>query len=96
MKSKKVVISPPERREPTRRVRSWTIRAEDARRARVILALGSGLKVCAVAGLLRCSSSYVQRWSERFLESRLAGLVARHQGRKVRPDANPVCQPADQ
>ena len=37
--------------------------------------------------MLRCSSSYVQRWRERFLASRLAGLVARHQGRKVRPDA---------
>jgi hypothetical protein len=37
--------------------------------------------------MLRCSSSYVQRWRERFLTSRLAGLVARHQGRKVRPDA---------
>lgn len=81
------MISPPERRELSRRVRSRTIRAEDARRARVILALGSGLGVRAVAGMLNCSSSYVQRWRERFLESRLAGLVARHQGRKVRPNA---------
>ena len=32
-------------------------------------------------------SSYIQRWRERFLASRLSGLVARHQGRKVRPDA---------
>ena len=87
MKNKKVVISPPERRELSRRVRSRTIGAEDARRARVILALGSGLGVRAVAGMLRCSSSYVQRWRERFLASPLAGLVARHQGRKVRLDA---------
>ena len=81
------MISPPERRELGRRVRSRTIRAEDARRAQVVLALGSGLGVRAVAGMLNCSSSYVQRWRERFLASRLAGLVARHQGRKVRPDA---------
>jgi transposase len=87
VKNRKIVISPPERRELTRRVRSRTIRAEDARRAQVILALGSGLGVRAVAGMLQCSSSYVQRWRERFLASRLAGLVARHQGRKVRPDA---------
>ena len=87
MKNKRVVISPPERRELSRRVRSRTIRAEDARRAQVILALGSGLGVRAVAGMLNCSSSYVQRWRERFLASRLAGLIARHQGRKVRPDA---------
>jgi Homeodomain-like domain-containing protein len=87
VKKKKVVISPPERRELSRRVRSRTIGAEDARRARVILALGSGLGVRAVAGMLRCSSSYVQRWRERFLASRLTGLVVRHQGRKVRRDA---------
>ena len=87
MNNKKVVISPPERRELSRRVRSRTIRAEDARRAQVILALGSGLGVRAVAGMLNCSSSYVQRWRERFLASRLAGLIARHQGRKVRPEA---------
>ena len=82
MNNKKVVISPPERRELSRRVRSRTIGAEDARRAQVILALGSGLGVRAVAGMLRCSFSYVQRWRERFLTSRLAGLVARHQGRR--------------
>jgi transposase len=87
VKNKRVVISPPERRELSRRVRSRTIGAEDARRAKVVLALGSGLGVRAVAGMLKCSSSYVQRWRERFLASRLAGLVARHQGRKVRPDA---------
>ena len=81
------MISPPERRELGRRVRSRTIRAEDARRAQVVLALGSGLGVRAVAGILNCSSSYVQRWRERFVANRLAGLVARHQGRKVRPDA---------
>ena len=87
MKDKRVVISPPERRELSRRVRSRTIGAEDARRAQVILALGSGLGVRAVASKLKCSTSYIQRWRERFLASRLTGLVARHQGRKVRPDA---------
>ena len=82
------MISPPERRELDRRVRSRTDRAEDPRRAQVILALGSGLGVRAVASKLKCSTySYIQRWRERFLASRLSGLVARHQGRKVRPDA---------
>jgi hypothetical protein len=42
---------------------------------------------CAVADILRCSSSYVRRWRERFLASRLAGLVTRPQGRKMRPYA---------
>ena len=54
MKDKRIVISPPERRELERRVRSRTIGAEDARRAQVILALGSGLGVRAVASKLKC------------------------------------------
>ena len=60
------MISPPERRELSRRIRSRRIRAEDARRARVILALGSGLGVRAVAGMLKCSSSYVSALERAF------------------------------
>lgn len=52
---------PPERRELTQRVRSRTIGAENARRAQVILALGSGLGVRSVAGLLGRSFSYVSK-----------------------------------
>lgn len=34
-----------------------------------------------------CSTSYVQRWRDRFLEGRISGLVGRHQGRTVGKDA---------
>lgn len=75
------MISPPERRELNRRIRSRTIRAEDAKRANVILELASGASIRAAATTIGCSTSYIQRWRNRFLESRISGLVARHQGR---------------
>lgn len=81
MKGKRIVISPPERRELNRRIRSRTIRAEDAKRANVILELASGASIRAAATTIGCSTSYIQRWRNRFLESRISGLVARHQGR---------------
>lgn len=86
MKSKRIVISPPERRELNRRIRSRTIRAEDAKRANVILELASGASIRAVATTIGCSTSYIQRWRGRFLESRISGLVARHQGRSAAKD----------
>ncbi len=76
-----MILTPPERKELTRRTRSRRIRAEDSKRARVILALASGRGVRETASSLACSTSYVQRWASRFRTARLAGLVARHQGR---------------
>ena len=86
-KSKRVMISPPERRELGRRVRSRSIRAEDARRAQVILALAGGRGVRGTAAALGCSTSYVQRWRARFLKGRLSALAGRHQGRVPGADA---------
>ena len=59
------------------------MRAEDSRRARVILELAGGRGLRGTATYLACSSSYVQRWAGRFRAERTAGLVARHQGRKA-------------
>ena len=81
MAAKRLILTPPERRELQRRVRSRSVRAEDSRRARVILALAGGRGLRETADDLGCSSSYVQRWAGRFRAERLAGLVARHQGR---------------
>jgi transposase len=63
------------------------MRAEDSKRARVILELASGRGLRETAAHLACSSSYVQRWAGRFRAQRLAGLVAQHQGRKARKGA---------
>ena len=64
-------------------MRSRRMRAEDSRRARVILELASGRGLRQTATYLACSSSYVQRWARRFQAERIGGLVARHQGRAV-------------
>jgi transposase len=87
MKSLRVIVSPPERRELERRVRSRTIRAEDVRRALVILTLASGTGVRGTAASVGCSTSYIQRWRARFIEGRLSGLAALHRGRAPRSDA---------
>jgi transposase len=85
--TKRLILAPPERLELERRVRSRTLRAEDVRRARLVLERASGTSVRVTAALLACSTSYVQRWVERFCSLRLGGLVARHQGRKTDKDA---------
>jgi len=74
-------LTPEERDELQRRVRSRSMRAEDSRRARVILELASGRGLRETATRLSCSTSYLQRWLRRFRTERLGGLVARHKGR---------------
>ena len=83
MAAKRLILTPPERRELQRRVRSRSVRAEDSRRARVILELAGGRGLRETANYLACSSSYVQRWAGRFRAQRMAGLVALHQGAAV-------------
>ena len=83
MATNRLIISPPERRELQRRVRSRIMRTEDSRRARVILALAGGRGLRETATYLACSSSYVQRWAGRFRAARIGGLVARHKGRAM-------------
>ena len=78
----RVFMAPPERAELERRVRSRSSRAEDARRARLILLLAGGSSYREIARELRCSSEYIAKWKGRFQESRLAGLDARHAGRR--------------
>jgi transposase len=87
MASKRLMLSPPERRELSRRLRSRRVRSEDARRADVILRSARGQSVREIAGALGCSTSYVQRWTNRFRQTRLSGLVAQHRGRKARANA---------
>jgi transposase len=81
MAAKRLILTPPERRELQRRVRSRSLRTEDSKRARVILEVAGGRGLRGTATYLACSSSYVQRWTGRFGAERMAGLVARHQGR---------------
>lgn len=72
-----------ERTELQRRARSRTLRAEDVRRARLILALDEGKSYSEVSSTLGCNRNYVSRWKQRFLQGRLSELYARHRGRPV-------------
>lgn len=69
-----------ERVELQRRVRSLKIRAEAARRARVILMLADGVSYSAIEAAVPCYRDYINRWRRRFLDDRLDGLEARYRG----------------
>jgi len=76
-------LSSAEREALEGRVRSRKLRADDVRRARLILMLADGESYAAIQTVLRCDSAFVARWKSRFVEARLAGLFSRHQGRAV-------------
>lgn len=64
------------------RLRSRNGRADDARRARVILLLGDGATYDRIQSVVGCGRAYVSRWRTRFLEQGVSGMYARHKGRK--------------
>src|SRR5438132_12808709 len=73
-------LSNSELMELTRRANSRTDRAEDARRARLILLLAEGHTWDEVSERIDCSRGFVASWSKRFTEQRIAGLYSRHLG----------------
>lgn len=77
-----IVLCEAERKELQARSRSRTLRAEDGKRARVILLLADGLSYAAIENKVDCSQRFIKCWRARFLSDRLQGLYARHQGRK--------------
>jgi len=83
MATKALRLAPPERRELESRLRSQVLRAGDGQRARLILMLAEGEPWVSIQEVLGCSSAYIDRWSKRFRQQRLAGLFARHRGRRV-------------
>lgn len=73
-----LTVTTDERSELERRIRSRTIRSEDARRARVILMLADGASYTAIEQALPCYRDYINRWRRRFIAKRLEGLRSRH------------------
>jgi Helix-turn-helix domain/Phosphate-selective porin O and P len=73
-----------EREELESRCRSRRLRAEDARRARLVLMLARGESYAAVQAALGCDPGYVSRWKRRFEAERSAGLYSRHRGSKAK------------
>jgi transposase len=83
MRSKQPVrLTPQDRQALEARVRSRNGRADDARRARVILMLADGETYDGIEETIGCGRAYVSRWRGRFLEQGVAGMYARHKGRK--------------
>jgi Homeodomain-like domain len=66
-----------EREELESRCRSRRLRAEDARRAGLVLMLARGESYAAVQAALGCDPSYVSRWKRRFEAEKLAGLYSK-------------------
>src|SRR3954471_17345398 len=77
-----LTLTTDERTELERRARSRKGRAEDARRARVILMLADGAAFTAITTAVGCYPDYVSRWKQRFESQRLAGLQARYRGQR--------------
>jgi len=75
-----LTLTSDERSELERRLRSLKIRAEDARRARVVLMLADGASYSAIAATIPCYPDYISRWRQRFLTQRLEGLRPRYRG----------------
>ena len=78
-----ITLSDAERMELTRRANARAGRADDARRARLILLLESGDTWAKIREKLGCNDSFIDRWSKRFVAERLAGLFSRHAGQEA-------------
>jgi len=75
-----LTLTADERTELERRLRSLKIRAEDARRARVILMLANGASYSMIETTVPCYRDYINRWRRRFLAKRLDGLQPQYRG----------------
>jgi transposase len=75
-----IVLTDSERVELSQRATSRSGRADDARRGRLILLLEAGHTWAVIRDKLDCNDAFIDRWSKRFREERLAGLFSRHAG----------------
>jgi transposase len=78
-----IELSKVERVELSQRAGSQAGRADDARRARLILLLEAGDTWTQIREKLSCNDAFIDRWSKRFAEERLAGLFSRHAGQEA-------------
>src|SRR6266568_4521652 len=78
-----IVLTDAERMELNQRAASRSGRADDARRARLMLLLEADHTWAAIRDKLDCNDAFIDRWSKRFREERLAGLFSRHAGQEA-------------
>lgn len=75
-----MTLTKAEHAELTLRATKRAGRADDARRARLILLLAEGMTWASIRSKLDCPDTFIARWSKRFAAERLAGLFSRHAG----------------
>src|SRR5258705_1532714 len=75
-----ITVTNAERMDLPRGADSRADRAEDPRRAGLILLLAEGHTWDEVADRIECSRGFVASWSRRFAQQRIAGLYSRHIG----------------
>lgn len=75
-----IKLSIVEHEELTQRANSQSGRADEARRARLILLLDESHTWAVIRAKLDCTDSFIDRWGKRFVQERLAGLFSRHAG----------------
>src|SRR3974390_925239 len=78
-----IVLTDSERMELNQRAASRNGRADDARRAGLMLLLEANHTWAAIRDKLDCNDAFINRWSKRFREERLAGLFSRHAGQEA-------------
>src|SRR5262250_2539596 len=79
-----IELTEAERMELSQRATSRSGRADDGRRARLILLLEAGHSWAQIRGKLDCNDAFIDRWGKRFGRERLAGLFSRHAGQGPR------------
>lgn len=80
--SNPTTLSKVEQIELTQRAGSQSGRADEARRARLILLLDAGHTWAVIRQKLDCTDSFIDRWNKRFVAERLAGFFSRHSGQR--------------
>jgi transposase len=78
-----IVLTEAERGDLIQRAASRSGRADDGRQARLILLLEAGRTWASIREKLDCDDAFIDRWSKRFREERLAGLFSRHAGQEA-------------
>ncbi len=78
-----IELSKAERTELSQRATSQAGRADDARRARLILLLEAGDTWAQLRDKLSCNDGFIDRWRKRFAAERLGGLFSRHAGQEA-------------
>jgi hypothetical protein len=78
--SNTIKLQPMEREELAQRTSRQSGRADEARRARLILLLDAGHTWAWIREKLDCRDSFIDRWNKRFRAERLAGCSVATRG----------------